>query len=300
MRSTTRRLARVTIFGGSLVAVGALVFACTLQSDDPMSPKPAPTNVSANNAKAGPTYFEFQVSQQVTPAPGNKGPRYPDLLRDQKLEGEVLAQFVVDRDGRADMNTFKVLKSSHELFTAAVRGALPAMQFVPAEVNGRLVKQLVQMPFQFNLSHTNEVAPVKVRGAASMATGRDTQTVRLLATMRATVGGSGGPERVSADANLRDYQVEKMAKPAPGNRAPRYPDALRQAKIEGDVLAQFVVDSSGAVEVSSIKILRSADPAFTQSVRDALATYRFTPAEVGGVHVKQLVTMPFTFDLSNP
>jgi len=295
MRSTTRRLARLTIVGGSLVAVSALVFACSLQSDDPTSPRPAPAKA---NAKAGPTYFEFQVSKQVSPAPGNVAPRYPNLLRNQGLEGEVLAQFVVDRDGRADMNTFKVLKSTHELFTAAVRASLPAMQFIPAEVNGHLVKQLVQMPFQFNLSHTNEVAAVSMQAAASMAPRRDTITVRRLAAVRATISEGEGPSHVSANANLRDYQVENAAKPAPGNRAPRYPDALRKARVEGDVLVQFVVDSSGGVELSTFKVLRSADPAFTQAVRDALATYRFTPAEVGGMHVKQLVTMPFTFDLS--
>ena len=39
------------------------------------------------------------------------------MLRSANVEGEVLAQFVVDTTGRADMSTFKVLKSTHELFT---------------------------------------------------------------------------------------------------------------------------------------------------------------------------------------
>lgn len=98
------------------------------------------------------TYFEFQVEKQVQPMPGNSPPRYPDMLRSANVEGEVLAQFVVDTTGRADMSTFKVLKSSHDLFTAAVRSALPNMKFYAAEVGGRKVKQLVQMPFQFNLN----------------------------------------------------------------------------------------------------------------------------------------------------
>ena len=50
------------------------------------------------------------------------------------------------------MNTFKVLKSSHDLFTNAVKASLPNMRFYAAEVGGRKVKQLVQMPFQFNLT----------------------------------------------------------------------------------------------------------------------------------------------------
>jgi protein TonB len=64
----------------------------------------------------------------------------------------VLAQFVVDTTGRAETNTFKVLKSDHDQFTQAVRNALPGMRFYPAEVGGRKVKQLVQQPFVFNIS----------------------------------------------------------------------------------------------------------------------------------------------------
>ena len=97
-------------------------------------------------------YFEFQVEKQVAPYPGNTAPRYPDMLRSANVEGEVLAQFVVDTTGRAEMSTFKVIKSTHDLFTNAVKSSLPNMKFYPAEVGGKHVKQLVQMPFQFNLT----------------------------------------------------------------------------------------------------------------------------------------------------
>jgi len=97
-------------------------------------------------------YFEFQVEKQGAPYPGNTAPRYPDMLRSANVEGEVLAQFVVDTTGRAEMNTFKVIKSTHDLFTNAVKASLPNMKFYPAEVGGKHVKQLVQMPFQFNLT----------------------------------------------------------------------------------------------------------------------------------------------------
>jgi protein TonB len=106
-----------------------------------------PTPVNDNQ-----TYFEFQVEKQVTPYPNQQAPRYPDMLRSANVEGEVLAQFVVDTTGRADMSTFKILKSTHDLFTNAVKAALPNMKFYPAEVGGKHVKQLVQMPFQFNLT----------------------------------------------------------------------------------------------------------------------------------------------------
>ena len=58
----------------------------------------------------------------------------------------------MDTSGRADMSQFKVLKSSHDLFTNAVKSALVSMRFYPAEIGGRKVKQLVQQPFNFTLT----------------------------------------------------------------------------------------------------------------------------------------------------
>ena len=96
-------------------------------------------------------YFEFQVEKQAAPYADNPRPSYPDMLKSANVQGEVLAQFVVDVNGRVEMNTFKVLKSTHDLFTSSVKAALSSWRFYPAEVGGRRVKQLVQMPFVFGL-----------------------------------------------------------------------------------------------------------------------------------------------------
>lgn len=106
----------------------------------------------AQGLPADQTYFEFQVEKQVSSVPGTVNLRYPDMLRSANVEGEVLVQFVVDTTGRADMSQFKVLKSSHDLFTNAVKNALTSMRFYPAEIGGKKVKQLVQQPFNFTLT----------------------------------------------------------------------------------------------------------------------------------------------------
>lgn len=97
-------------------------------------------------------YFDFQVEKPAASAPGSPGPRYPDILRSGGVEGEVLAQFEVDTLGRVNVASFRVLRSSHALFEQAVRSALPNMRFLPAEIGGRRVRQLVQQPFVFNLA----------------------------------------------------------------------------------------------------------------------------------------------------
>ena len=268
MGSTTRRLARLTAAGATALAVGVLLFACALQSDNPVSPRPMASNAVRYNPSQ--TYFEFQVTKPVQAPSHGLLVRYPDMLRSANVEGEVLAQFVVDTLGIADMSQFKVLKSTHDLFTASVRTALPSMKFSPAELDGHRVKQLVQMPFQFNLSQ--DATPRRVRGE---------------------------PLRVSDNQTYFDYQVESTVKPKTGAAvAPRYPDALRVANVEGTVLAQFVVDTSGQAVMETFKVLKSAHEGFSAAVLAALPDMRFTPAQVGGRPVKQLVQMPFTFSLS--
>jgi TonB family protein len=68
------------------------------------------------------------------------------------VTGKVLAQFVVGENGRYEPGSLKILESSNPAFTAAVKQALPGMRFSAAQIGGKKVSQLVQMPFQFNLA----------------------------------------------------------------------------------------------------------------------------------------------------
>lgn len=94
-----------------------------------------------------------------------------------------------------------------------------------------------------------------------------------------------------------EFKLSKQATPEPGNAALHYPDALRAQGKPGTVLVQFVVDRTGAVNSSTMRVLESADPAFTAAVREALPKMRFQPAEVDGRAVGQLVPQPFMFRL---
>jgi TonB family protein len=59
-------------------------------------------------------------------------PRFPDALRSQRTDGEVVVRFRVDERGLIDGSSLKVVKSDHPLFTAAVRRELPRFRFQPA------------------------------------------------------------------------------------------------------------------------------------------------------------------------
>ena len=57
---------------------------------------------------------------------------YPDELRSQRIEGEVVVQFRVNEKGRADASSMQVIQSRHPLFADAVRSVLPRFRFEPA------------------------------------------------------------------------------------------------------------------------------------------------------------------------
>jgi TonB family protein len=215
----------------------------------------------------------------------------------------VLAQFVIDTTGRPDMLTFKVLKSTHDLFTASVRASLPNMRFSPAQVGGKAVKQLIQMPFEFSMGQASSgpLQPVVVtaRGLAASGVAPTGPTVARTPPVNIVGVPPRGAQATQAPPGAYlEYQVTKPVSPRPGNTAPRYPDMLRSAKVEGEVLAQFIVDENGVADTASFRVLKSTHDLFSITVRDALAGFRFYPAELNGRPVKQVVQMPFQFTLA--
>ena len=106
-----------------------------------------------------------------------------------------------------------------------------------------------------------------------------------------------GAPNVADGSLLTEDRVEKAVVAIPGTATPRYPSMLQTAGVEGSVRAQFVVDTLGRVEQGSFRGLDATHDLFTAAVRDALLRARFSPAEVGGRRVRQLVEQTFTFTI---
>ncbi len=282
MRPTSPRNRRVKLAAALVAAAVAGIGACTSRIADVAGPRPT---IGARPADADSTqpYFEFQVNNEARPVPGTGDLRYPEVLRAANVSGEVLVQFVVDENGAVMPASTKILKSDHELFTQAVQTALATMRFYPAEVQGRHVKQLVQWPFTFAAASSSS-------SSSGSAEGR-TATVRPGTPIRPE------PPRTASQPYF-EFEVEKQASQVPGTGNLRYPDSLRTASVEGEVLVQFVVDANGAYEPGSLKVLKSSHDLFTKAVAAALPGMRFYPAQVGGKAVRQVIQQPFTFALS--
>ena len=113
----------------------------------------------------------------------------------------------------------------------------------------------------------------------------------------ASTGARGGGGDAPADGVWASHLVERAVEPLRGS-APRYPETLRSAGVEGTVVAEFVVDTTGRVEAASVRFAERAHPLFEAAVRQALGGMRFRPAEAGGRAVRQLVRQPFVFALT--
>jgi TonB family protein len=102
---------------------------------------------------------------------------------------------------------------------------------------------------------------------------------------------------VVPDTVFSVLEVDEMVERHAGSAAPAYPRDLLAVGAEGLVQAQYVVDTTGRVDTSSVTVVQSDDPRFTASVLTALGQMRFRPARRGGRPVRQLVEQQFRFKI---
>ena len=78
---------------------------------------------------------------------------------------------------------------------------------------------------------------------------------------------------------------------------PQYPPLLQQAGIEGRVMVQAIVDTTGRIEPNSVRVVESANPGFDQPAKVAVLKSLFRPGRVYGRAVRVLVAIPIDFKI---
>lgn len=315
---TKRAMARTTMYGGALVTIGVLVFASSLQSAGTSFPKPQVPHVSQAIARVAASMVPSMVPSvkpetipvkpakpkaerpAVVVAPivphdtqtvrrlndvvttavsdGNPAPRYPAALKATGVEGMVVARFTSDANGAPIPSTIRIVTSTNYTLAKSVLDAIDRWRVEP--------NTTIQTPFVFVMADKSAKDLSKLPGGVPAG------------AVVITGAPLGEPVPVSDNQTYFEFQVERQASPMPGNPAPRYPDLLRKANIEGEVLAQFVLNTDGTPDMDTFKVLKSDHDLFTNAVYTSLPNMRFYPAQVGGKPVKQLVQMPFQFNLS--
>jgi len=77
--------------------------------------------------------------------------RYPGLLRDAGVTGQVLLRFRILADGTVDPYSIEVDSATHPAFADQAALAAETIRFAPARVNGQPVATWVMLPLNFNL-----------------------------------------------------------------------------------------------------------------------------------------------------
>jgi len=110
----------------------------------------------------------------------------------------------------------------------------------------------------------------------------------------------------SARGNAGAGPLQLDGEPGPEERAevltsplPLYPDLLRQAGVEGRVVLDAVVDTTGRVVATSIQVVTATNAGFVAPARQALLATLFRPAMVGGRPIRMLVRIPYEFTIRN-
>jgi hypothetical protein len=81
----------------------------------------------------------------------------------------------------------------------------------------------------------------------------------------------------------------------PKKRQLSYPQLFADANVEGVVELQFVVDERGAIDSSTIVVLRTTHDLFTRAARTSLLAWGAKPAVRRGRAVRQLTSHGFCF-----
>jgi len=103
---------------------------------------------------AGGTYTANMVDRAVELSNRSEVARqmqnlYPTHLRNAGVGGRVVVQFVVSAEGRVESGSIRVISAPHPDLAEQTRRALSSFRFRPARKGDRNVRQLVQMPIQW-------------------------------------------------------------------------------------------------------------------------------------------------------
>jgi hypothetical protein len=115
-----------------------------VKQDAPLPPEKPPGD-------GGEVYIEAEVDTPVQRDPASSAPAYPPYLEETRVEGFVVAEYVVDTTGRADSTSLHIDIASNPAFSESLRAALPGMRFTPATLNGHKVRERVRQEFVFQL-----------------------------------------------------------------------------------------------------------------------------------------------------
>ena len=199
----------------------------------------------------------------------------------------------------------------HALIIAAVVGgtAVATNEGIRDDVNSFL--QYLFPPDRTNKPGQENLAYMGVGAVGSPKGEERGEPVRV--PEKSTAGEAVVPQQAAQEAQLSGVlqlaeaaqavgafsvvDVDSAAERDPMSAAPIYPKELLARNIEGSAVLRFVVDSTGLIDLGTIKLIQATHPQFVAAVREAMPRMRYRPAKVGPLAVRQLGEQLFKFEI---
>lgn len=217
-------------------------------------------------------------AEQMPEFPGNlneyisKNIIYPKQAREQSIEGKVIAQFVIDKDGRISQAEV-IKKAGFGLDEEAIRIINSMPNWKPAKQNGKAVTLRYTLPINFKLTETTKTTNTNSATIAPPAPKQD-DIVTFAEQM---------PE---FNGDLYTYLSKNII----------YPASARELGLSGKVIAAFVVEKDGSI--SNIEVIRKAGNDFdAEAIRVIKSMPAWKPGKQNGKPVRVKFTLPITFAL---
>ena len=221
----------------------------------------------------------------------SKNIKYPEAAMKKGIQGRGIVQFVVEKDG--SITNVKILRSvDPELDKEAVRVVSAMPKWKPGTQRGEAVRVRFTVPVMFRL--TEDKTPVKYAPIENK--------INELVVVGYAPEGTTVPEEGTI------FEVVEQMPEYPGgmpammefiSKNIKYPAAAQQAKIQGRVTIQFIVNTEG--NIINPRVLRSADPLLdAEAIRLTTIMPKWKPGMQRGQAVNVKYTVPIMFRLQEP
>lgn len=221
----------------------------------------------------------------------SKNIKYPEAAMKKGIQGRGIVQFVVEKDG--SITNVKILRGvDPELDKEAVRVVSAMPKWKPGTQRGEAVRVRFTVPVMFRL--TEDKIPVKYAPIENK--------INELVVVGYAPEGTTVPEEGTI------FEVVEQMPEYPGgmpammefiSKNIKYPAAAQQAKIQGRVTIQFIVNTEG--NIINPRVLRSADPLLdAEAIRLTTIMPKWKPSMQRGQAVNVKYTVPIMFRLQEP
>ncbi len=191
--------------------------------------------------------------------PLNSLPPYPPLAKQMGIQGTVVLEATVEKDG--SVSNIDVV-SGHPLLVKAALDAVKDWRY--EALASAPVKTTVTMKFSLSQSFSTDPTP-----AATPAPDKE---------------------------QVVDSHDKDVVKPVPIYKPePKYTKEAKDAKVQGTVILKITIDAQG--NVTDVKVTRSLEKSLDESAVQTVRTWKFKPALKDGKPVACKSTVEITFKL---